>query len=241
MAFELKIFHINVLGRRYDYKKTWTKRRPKIVARIKKLSPDVVSAVECGLTEAKELASATGYNYLNYLGSTLLYKKGLKARVLKKYSWLKNNSHSALVVEVTKGKEAVNIAISHLPPFATRAKLRKSQQKKLCQLFNGWSDASIICTDANWSKTFESYVKTLNWVSSRTTATKKFMANYRTSSALQATLFKPGNPIDYVVGKNGKKSPVKFLLYETADGRGLSDHNGLLIIARCGKVVTDTR
>lgn len=234
--WDIHILHMNVLGRKFDYKKTWNKRKPSIISEILAVKPDIITGVECQLAEAKEISNGTGYYFVNYLGSTIFYRKGLKVNVLKKFSWLKNYPHSALVVEVTNELgRTINVAASHLPPFASRASLRKRQQKELCALFSGWSDASIICTDANWSKTFESYIKSLNWISSRLEAVTKFMPNFKTSSPLQSTLFRLGNPIDYVIAKAGKKSPIRVMFYKIRDGRGKSDHNFVEVIIRCGK------
>lgn len=233
---KLKILHANVLGRRFDYGRTWSRRLPKIVSAIATTRPDVITAVECQLAEAKEISAKTGYYYKNYLGSTIFYRRGLRVRVLKTYSWLKNYPHSALVVEVANElNQKVNIAASHLPPFAYRASLRKSQQKKLCGLFDGWNDASIICTDANWSSSFESFIKLLGWNSARQTAKSKVRSNYRTSNKVTSLLFKSGSPIDYVIALPGKKAPnVIFNLYRVASGEGRSDHNFLEVDVQVG-------
>ena len=233
--FVLKILHMNVLGRRFDYGKTWTHRRGRIFDLILKVKPDVVTAVECQVAEAHEISAATGMKFINYLGSTVFYSKSLSAKALKKYPWLKGFTHSALVVEIKNSKgQAVNIAASHLPPFAYRASLRKTQQKTLCNLFNGWSDASFIFTDANWSKTFESFVSKLGWWSARTTATSRVNAGYKTSSKTSSTLFKPGSPIDYAIRRSGDKVSAKFLYYEVISGVGKSDHNFLLVKVQAG-------
>jgi hypothetical protein len=234
--WDIHVLHFNFLGRRFDYKKTWLKRKPNIISEIKLVKPDIITGVECAISEAKEISTGTGYGFVNYLGSTIFYRKGLKVNLLKKFSWLKNYPHSALVCEVTnEAGRTINVTASHLPPFSYRASLRKREQGELCGLFIGWSDASIICTDANWSKTFESYIKSLGWVSARLVAASKFMANFKTSSALQSTLFRVGNPIDYVIAKAGKTSPVKVILYKVRDGRGKSDHNFVEVVIRCGK------
>lgn len=228
---------MNVLGRRFDYLRTWNKRKPKIIQLIKNISPDICTLTECQPAEAKELALGAGYYYTNYLGSTILYKKNIKANKLKEYSWLKGYTQSAVVAEFTfKDGNTINVAASHLPPFSWRASLRKRQQKILCDLFANWKDPVIIGTDANWPKTFESFIKSLKgfWSSSRLTATKKTHSDYRTSRG-----FKVGNPIDYVIGRNY----VDFQTYLVVTGSGRSDHNGIVVTALCGKpdVKPDTR
>lgn len=238
MAFwQVRVWHYNALGRRFDYGKTWLKRLPVVARAINDMKPDVVTLVECGKLEAQELSRMTGYAWSNYLGSTILARKGLKFRKLKTFNWLKGYPHSALVCEVTNEEGyKINVAASHLPPFAYRATLRKTCTKKLSDLFKGWSDATIIGTDANWSKTYESYVKSLGWISARVNASNAFKANYRTSGKVKSSLFKSGNPIDYVIGKAGKKNPIKVLYYTVHDGRAFpgGDHNPLEVIAVCG-------
>lgn len=225
MTFTVPALHANIKGDRYDYGNSWPKRRrTKFVELVQAINhttlrPWFITLVECQEATAKPLAKLLGMSSVSYLGSTILYDAGLLAmsRVLLRESWLKGHTHSLLAVEfrVRATGKTFNVAASHLPPFVTRTKLRRAQMAKTTKLTADWHDRTVLAIDANWPKTLEAAFPT--WLSARFAATRRYHANYKTSG----TSFKPGHPIDYVLGRHG----VRFSYYDVVDGRKASDHN----------------
>lgn len=184
----------NVLGRRFDYAKTWPKRFPRIVARIRKTNPDVAILTECQQAEAVELAKALGYASATYLGCSILYRPGFRLGRRWALEWLKG-THGALIVELSNGSQTINVVANHLPPFAWRAAYRRRCVSRLRSYLAGWSDPTIVGGDFNWRTTLEGYVA--GWLSSlRTKARTITRAAYGTSGT-----WGKGSPIDYLLAR----------------------------------------
>lgn len=187
----------NVLGRRFDYKKTWLKRFPRIVARIKSILPSILILTECQAAEAKEIADALGYHWANYLGSSILYSKAFTLGRKWPLRWL-GTTHGALIVELSSGGKTYNVIANHLPPFAWRANYRKACVAKLRAFTRGWTDPIILGGDFNWRKTLETYVS--GWLSSaRVKAATISRGNYGTNGK-----WGPGSALDYLLTRSLK-------------------------------------
>lgn len=227
----LELLHTNVCADRYDYKHDWaSKRRAPWLERALSLGPDLITLTECQAPAAHDLASrltAAGLKMrsVSYLGSSILYDPDtvVMTQGLLEKPWLGGSqTHSVFGVEfaLRVRPKRFNLIASHLPPFATRAALRRREQDWIDARVRDWLDPTLLACDANWSKTFESFTAADHWVSARTAGTT-IHANYRTSGRK----FSVGNPIDYVLGRRA----LKFRRYEVIDGRRWSDHNGLLV------------
>lgn len=221
-AWVLTVMVWNVLGRRFDYKRTWSKRMPRVVARIKKHNPDVAILTECQQAEAEELAGALGYRWANYLGSTILYRPEYTLGRKWSLNWL-GSTHGALVVELTYKGATVNVVANHLPPFAWRAGYRRQCMSRLKAFMAGWSDPTIVGGDFNWRKTLESYVA--GWLSSlRLKAATKVRASYGTSGK-----FGPGSQIDYLLAR--RCTLLSYAVQKGTDpatGLPASDHRAIV-------------
>lgn len=228
MSTVLSLLHANVCADRYDYRHTWPKRWPAFVKAVQIHDPLIVTLTECQQDAADALAlllRSQGMLAVSYLGSSILYASTQLqlTRVLERRPWLGGSqTHSLLAVEfkVRATGELFNVLVSHLPPFATRAKLRRTQQAQIRTLVQGWHDPVILATDANWGKGFEDFCAW--WQSARLMATARHHADYRTSGGKWGV----GRAIDYVLGKR-----VRFGSYDVLDGRKWSDHNALIVRA----------
>lgn len=231
----LELLHTNVCADRYDYKHDWaSKRRAHWLDEALRIGPDLITLTECQILAAADLAgrlTAHGMKMaaVSFLGSSILYDpdKVVLTRRLAGEAWLgKGQTQSLLGVEfrIAERAERFNLLVSHLPPFATRAVLRRRQQAKIDAQVKNWLDPTILATDANWSRTFEPFTAKQNWRSARLTATDAAHRDYRTSGGK----FGKGNPIDYVLARRA----AKFSGYEVIDGRRWSDHNGLLVTVK---------
>ena len=232
----LKLLHNNVCADRYDYNRTWPKRRPNFVDAVKRHDPQIVTLTECQQPSAAKLAPMVGMRYVSFGGSTILTDPDVLRynRVLDERYWLNSNQSQSLLAaefEVIKTGQTFNVMVSHLPPFAWRANLRKQQQAKINAIAKPWRDKTILATDANWTKTYESSQRAV-WSSARLTATKRAHATYRTSGK-----YAPGNPIDYVLGQNG----TIFESYDVINGSSWSDHHVLLVTARISGILEPCR
>jgi endonuclease/exonuclease/phosphatase family metal-dependent hydrolase len=223
----LELLHANVCADRYDYGHTWPKRRPAFVAKVKELDPHLVTLTECQEPAALQLAKLLGYyKSVSFWGSSILYDPDVVTlnRTLLSERWLAGTqTHSLLMVEFAHnvaGYPTFNLGVSHFPPFATRAALRKRQLDTITTKTRTFRDPTFVAMDANWSKTLESYSATHGgWISARLKATTRQHADYRTSGGKWGK----GDPIDYVIGRGG----AKFVYYDVLDGRKWSDHNAL--------------
>lgn len=219
--------HANLKAGRYDYTKTWPKRRrAAFLAHMKarRIKPAFLTVTECEYPHLQSLAQDLGMKNWGYRGSGILWDPAQLSMtdVLREVPWLAApQTQSLLALEfapIAFGYEGrFNVLASHLPPFVTRAALRRGQMGVIDTIVNRWEDPTILCTDANWSKTCEAFMQARGWASARTTATTKIKADYATSG----TRFKRGNPIDYAFLANGAKAA----LYAVRDGRTWSDHN----------------
>lgn len=221
-AWVLTVMVWNVLGRRFDYKKTWSKRLPRVVARIKKHAPDVAILTECQQAEARELGAALGYHWANFLGSTILYRPEFTLGRKWSLNWL-GSTHGALIVELTYKGATVNVVANHLPPFAWRAGYRRQCMARLKAFMAGWSDPTIVGGDFNWRKTLESYVA--GWLSS---LRLKAATGVRTSYATCGK-FGPGSQIDYLLAR--RCSLLSYAVQRGTDpatGLQASDHHAIV-------------
>lgn len=221
----ITILHANLKAGRYDYGKSWPKRRrAKFLAYVKAHRPMVLTLVEAERPACQSLAVALGMSCCAFRGSAILWDPSrlTRTKTLAIRAWLSGSHTQSLVLaefKVLATGERFNLAASHLPPFVTRAALRKRQMTTLTALTAGYHDPTIVCTDANWSRTCESYMQARGWRSARKTATAKVNAGFATSG----TKFKAGNPIDYAFLRHGATAA----LYAVRDGRSWSDHNAL--------------
>lgn len=212
----------NVLGRRFDYGKTWAKRFPRVVARIRKTSPDVLILTECQEAEAKEIAAAIGYRWANYLGSSILWRPTYTLGRRWALQWL-GNTHGALIVELTYRGRTINVVANHLPPFAWRAGYRRKCINRLRDFLSGWADPTIVGGDFNWKHTLEAYAA--GWLSSlRLKAKTLIRASYGTSGK-----WGPGSPIDYLLVR--RCSALSYSVQrgtDPASGLPASDHSAIV-------------
>lgn len=220
----LELLHANVCADRYDYHHTWPKRRPAFVAAVKAIDPHLVTLTECQEPAALQLAKQLGYKSESFGGSSILYDPDALTltRTLLTERWLGGTqTHSLLMVEFAHqvaGYPTFNLGVSHLPPFATRATLRRRQLDLTTSKVRTFRDPTFLAMDANWPKTLEDHVRT-KWASARLRAATVQHAGYRTSGGKWGK----GNPIDYVLGCHG----AQFTYYDVIDGRKWSDHNAL--------------
>jgi len=223
----LELLHANVCADRYDYAKTWPKRRPHFDEIARAVDAPIVTLTECQKPAAEKLAAVLGYRSTSYWGSSILYDPAVLnlTRTLLTRRWLTGTqTHSLLMVEfaIRNGtNRTFNLGVSHFPPFATRANLRKQELRWITQATASYADPTFVAMDANWSKTLESYAAQHGgWQSARLKATTRVHADYRTSGSK----YGKGNPIDYVLAR---KPGASFAYYDVLDGRKWSDHNAL--------------
>lgn len=220
----LELLHANVCADRYDYARTWARRRPAFVELVKAVDPHLVTLTECQEPAALQLGKLLGYKSVSFWGSSILYDPDTVTlnRTLLRERWLSGTqTHSLLMVEFAHnvtGYPTFNLGVSHLPPFATRAALRRRQLDLTTQKVRTFRDPTFLAMDANWSKTLEAHVFS-KWASARLRAGTISHAGYRTSGGKWGK----GNPIDYVLGCHG----AQFTYYDVLDGRKWSDHNAL--------------
>ena len=134
----ITLWHANLCADRYDYSKSYPKRRPYFVTAVRKGQPDLISLAETQAPAADSLAKTFGMKAVSYRGSSILYNpaKFVYKRTILTETWLNSKqSHSLLGIELAvKGSgETFNVLSTHLPPFAYRANLRKSQMKLISQ------------------------------------------------------------------------------------------------------------
>jgi endonuclease/exonuclease/phosphatase family metal-dependent hydrolase len=222
----LRLLHANVKAGRYDYAKSWPARRRKrfLEFMAARAAFDLVTLVECEPPACTSLAVSLGMVCVSFRGSAILYNPSTIAhsQSLLRLSFLPAPQTQALVLaefRVRRTGELFNLGAGHLPPFATRASLRRQQLAGISSRTAGWHDPTILCLDANWSKTLEPFAKARGWTSARTTATTRVHPDYRTSG----TRYSKGNPIDYALLRHGARAAV----YAVRDGRTWSDHNAL--------------
>lgn len=221
----MKLLHWNVQGTRFDYGKTWTKRRPKIVDRIKAIDPDVATIVE-SIGVADKLAADAGLRSIDFQGSAVMWNPtdvGFR-RVLFRDVWL-GKTHGVIAVELIHipTGETFNVIAGHLPPFAWRAKLRRRLIDDLTKRTEKWRDETIVGLDANWGKGFEAYMLKSGWASARLHASGISRGNYRTSGS-----WGKGQPIDYVLGRQ-VYGLVIFDEYVIVKAAGASDHHPVIV------------
>lgn len=225
MSAKVTLIHWNVLGPRFDYGKTWAKRYPAVAGLLAKESwkagqdATVISLNEsAGVADklAKDLHMAVEA----FLGSAVLYPKTWRCRVLFRFAWL-GSTHGAIGVELsTPTGERFNVISSHLPPFVTRAAMRRRNMATLTKATAHWQDVTLLATDANWTKTLEKAVGAA-WLTARK-ALKVSHYGYRTNGRL----FRAGNPMDYVFLRRPSRAAAS---YDVIDGRRGSDHNALQV------------
>ena len=222
----LELLHANVRADRYDYGKTWPKRRPHFVEAARAVEAPIVTLTECQKPAADLLAGLLGYRAASFWGSSILYDPAVLVltRTLLTRRWLTGTqTHSLLMVEfgIRSTRQRFNLGVSHFPPFATRANLRKQQLRWITQATASYADPTFVAMDANWSKTLEwCAAQHGGWQSARLKATTRVHADYRTSGSR----YSKGNPIDYVLAR---KPGASFVYYDVLDGRKWSDHNAL--------------
>lgn len=221
----MKLLHWNVQGPRFDYGKTWTKRRPKIVDQIKVVRPDVATIVECiGVSEG--LAIDSGLVVDSFQGSAVMWNPATVrfSRILFHAVWL-GKTHGVIAVELVEKitGERFNVIAGHLPPFAWRASLRKRLIDDLTKRTTKWKDWTIVGLDANWGRGFEDHMLKSGWASARLHANLISGGNYRTSGT-----WGKGQPIDYVLGRQ-VDGLVVFDEYLVAKARGASDHHPVIV------------
>lgn len=221
----MKLLHWNVQGPRFDYGKTWTKRRPKIVDQIKVVRPDVATIVEC-IGVAEGLAIDSGLVVDSFQGSAVMWNPATVrfSRILFQAVWL-GKTHGVIAVELVERAtgERFNVIAGHLPPFAWRAKLRKRLIDDLTKRTAKWRDQTIVGLDANWGKGFEAYVYGHGrWFSALDTAPfgTGQHPSYRTSGK-----WGKGQPIDYVIAR---PLPL-FSEYRIVNAHGASDHHPVIV------------
>jgi len=219
----MKLLHWNVRGPRFDYGKTWDKRRPKVVDQIKTIRPDVATIVEC---IGAPIAGACDMSSRSYQGSMVMWNPDTVSfsRELFVARWL-GKTHGVIAVELVEKitGETFNVIAGHLPPFAWRAGLRKRLIADLIKRTDRWRDKTIVGLDANWGKGFEAYVLKSGWASARLHAGGISRGDYRTSGK-----WGKGQPIDYVLGRQ-VEGMVVFDEYLVAKALGGSDHCPVIV------------
>ena len=221
----MKLLHWNVQGPRFDYGKTWTKRRPKIVDQIDVTRPDVATIVEC-IGVADGLAVDSGFVVDSFQGSAVMWNPATVrfSRILFQAVWL-GKTHGVIAVELVEkatGKR-FNVIAGHLPPFAWRASLRKRLIDDLTKRTSSWKDLTLVGLDANWGKGFEAYMAKSGWESARLDALIGTSRDYRTSGK-----WGKGQPIDYVLCRQVDGLEI-FDEYLVAKAQGASDHHPLVV------------
>lgn len=219
----LELLHANVCADRYDYDHTWPHRRPYFLAEAKAVDAPLITLTECQQPAAAALAKALGYKSVSYWGSSILYdpEQLTLTRTLLKRRWLTGTqTHSLLMVEFVTAQHGrtFNLGVTHFPPFASRALLRRRALAWITKAVRGYHDLTYLAMDANWSKTLESSTRG-TWYSARQHAMATAHADYRTSGGKYTV----GNAIDYVLGYRR----AQFAYYDVLDGRTWSDHNAL--------------
>ena len=212
----------------------WLRRKPNVVARIQRSlgddllsSPSIVVATELSDAEAKELCAALGpsWEYVNTLYSSVLFTGWEPGRIWEK-TW-NAGTHGMVVVELSRGGKRINVAATHLPPFAWRAAARKRQVKYISDFFAGWSDPILIGGDFNWRKTLESYASSLGFKSARQVAEAAVNREYRTNGG-----WGTGSQIDYAFVKSIRVRSYRVLRgWNPITRATASDHNMITIQA----------
>lgn len=202
MPIDFRAATLNVLGRRFDYARTWGQRLPRLVNRLTRVLDDKTDAAasvylltECGAQDAADLAKRLGLKAHTYLGVSILHGPAWTPGKRWTKTWL-GNTHGALVLELTRDGQTVNVCVNHLPPFPWRAALRKRQLAELLAMFKGWRDPVLVGGDFNWGKGAEAAAAAQGFQSTRLRADTRQRADYRTSGA-----WKPGQPIDYLLSR----------------------------------------
>lgn len=214
--------HLNVLGRRFDYRRTWAKRKAKVAALLK--GADVATAVECYPADQADLDKLTGFLSVGHLGSAVVYEP-TRYGLNRSWSltWL-GTTHGAIIAELVDRKtgKTFNVCASHLPPFAWRQKRREQCMRELADFMAGWHDPTIIGTDANW-RGMEPYAARLGYPSARKGP------EMTTTGAVR-----PGRAIDYVLVARG----VTTGSWRVVSGAGATDHNLIEATLTVGGVST---
>jgi hypothetical protein len=167
---------VNICGDRYDYKRTFLKKRlPKLVNFLDDRRPMVIGLAECQEATALKIVAALAkrgltYHSRSYYGSTILYAKGyVLTRVLLRRRWLSGTqTHSMLGAELYpwgSPSATFNVLVSHLPPFPWRAKLRGQQLATISKDVHDFHDPTILMMDAN-DKRASNILTAAGWVAS---------------------------------------------------------------------------
>ena len=197
---DIRAVVFNCYGARWGGgRKAWLTRLPRVKERIQHAldddvaaGPSIVIATELSATEAQELCKAMGDGWKSetYLYSSVLYKGWTRGRVWH-LTW-NAGTHGALVVELSRDGKRVNVASTHLPPFAWRASVRRKCMDQLAAFFKGWKDPILMGGDFNWRGTLEAYASKLGFDSVRVKAKNRIRSTYRTNVG-----WGPGTQIDY--------------------------------------------
>ena len=200
MTTNVRAVVINCQGSRWGGgRSAWLKRMPRLKERIQhslddsiSSSPSIVIATELAANEARELAAALGPDWKakTYLYSSVLYT-GWTAGRSWDLTWNKG-THGTLVLELTRDGQTINVAATHLPPFAWRANVRKKCVSDLADFFRGWKDPIIIGGDFNWRGTLEAYFAKLGYDSARTKSAVAIRGGFKTNGSWGV-----GTQIDY--------------------------------------------
>lgn len=152
---EFRLATFNVLANRFS-KGTWSKRRPEVVRRLRRVldnsqaaGASVLLLTECYATEASDLAQALGMRAVRNLGSTILYGKSWRLGRVWRLGWL-GDTHGAVIAELSRDGVTINAASTHMPPFNWRAGYRRQCLARLAGFVDGWRDPTVLGGDFNW-------------------------------------------------------------------------------------------
>lgn len=194
----------NILGRRFDTTKTWPKRRPYVLNRLRHVLDDatretasVLVLTECGAAEAAELGKALGMQHITYLFTTILYTPAWSIGGVWKVT-NRAGTHGTLIAELKRAGRTINVVATHLPAGVAAAGLRKRLVAALHARAAKWNDPTVWAGDFNSTSAVEAQVQKLGWKSARLAAVVKIRAEYKTKTSLKGGKLSKGRPIDYV-------------------------------------------
>lgn len=224
----LNLVHANLKAGRYDYGRTWVKRRPAFLEYVRSVDPELITLTEAEAPACATLANLLDYGVTMYRGSAILWRPDRLrlTRTLERDELLappQTHSYVFAELELIGPRRLLNVGAVHLPPFATRAGLRVRQLAHVGSLTRKWADPTLVGIDANDKRVEKLTRGSFISAGTSTPAANRHHAGMRTSSATRGRQWTAGDPIDYVLGRNR----LEFCSYEVVDGRRWSDHNAL--------------
>lgn len=228
LAFRLAAW--NVLGRRFDYAKTWPTRLPLVLNRLRRVLDDttqdsasVLVLTECAEAEAVEIGAALKMRHLSYLHTSILWTPSW---TLGDHWPVENlaGTHGTLIAELHRDGRTINVVASHLPPGATPSRIarRRRLTKALHARAKGWSDPTVWGGDLNSSTAVEKLATSLGWKSARVAAATRLRADYGTAGT-----WGKGKRLDYLLTLHGVAIRSYRVLRgaDPATGAQASDHH----------------